>query len=78
MNNPKQNLIDSIKTLKSNGFVVCAQSPSCVRLKKNENWIEIDQDECSFLAYNIEGKEYFIDADATDLNLVVKLAVELY
>ena len=78
MTNPKQNLIDSINTLKSNGFTVCAQSPSCVRLKKNGNWIEIDRDECSFLAYNIDGKEYFIETDAVDLKRAVSLAVDLY
>ena len=78
MTHPRQNIIDAINTLKGEGFVVCAQHPSRVRLKKNENWIEIENDETTFLAYNIEGKEYFIETDAVDLKRAVSLAVDLY
>jgi len=78
MTNPRIKLANAINTLKLNGFVVCAQSPSRVRLKRNENWVEIERDESSFLAYNLEGKEYFLDVDPEDLDWTVKFAVATF
>ncbi len=68
----------AIKVLSQEGFELMESSAHLVRLGRNGNWIEIERDGSSYMAYNLSGNEYAYTVVPHQLNCAVQVALDLF